>query len=79
MGWNGYEKPVGVRYQVSNYFQLPVGLGIGPNTTLPKHICIAGEVIQRHKGFVYVSTTTSNFPRLQNFSAFLSYEGVQIN
>ena len=49
MGLNGYEKPVRVRYQVSNYFQLPVGPGIGPNTTLPKNICIAGEVIQRHK------------------------------
>ena len=31
------------------------------------------------KHLLYVSTTTSNFPQLQNFSAFLSYDGLQIN
>ena len=36
-------------------------------------ICIAGEIIQRHKGFMYISTTTTNFPSPQNFSAFFCH------
>ena len=53
--------------------------GMSPLKTLPENTCITGEVIHGHKGFDYVSTTTSNFPWPQKFSAFLSYDELQIN
>ena len=42
-------------------------LGTGAHKTLPEK---TGEVIHRHKGFEYVSTTTSNFPWPQNFNHY---------
>ena len=68
-----------VEYRVSNKFQVRVETGTGPPEALPANTCITGEAINRHKSFEYVSTTTSNFPWPQNFSAFLAYDELQIN
>ena len=73
----GMKKQVWVGYRVSNKFQLLVGHESTENATR-KH-WITGDVIHRHKGLDYVSTTTSNFPWPQKFSAFLPRDELQIN
>ena len=50
-------------------FQLHVGHGYTLNSTWKD--LHTGKVTYRHKVLEYVSTTTSNFSWLQNFSAFL--------
>ena len=68
-----------VGYRVFKKIQVRVESGSGPRKTLPENTCITSEVIHRHKGLEYVSTTTPNFPWPQNFSAFLSCDEFQIN
>mgnify|MGYP001799900945 CR=1 FL=1 len=59
--------------------QVRVESGSGPSKTLPENTCITSEVIHRHKGLEYVSTSTPNFPWPQNFLAFLSINQLSIN
>ena len=78
-GRMGMKIQIRVGFWRSNKFQVQVGLGMGPHKTLPVNICIADKLIHRHKMFEYLSTTTSNFPWPQNFSAFLAYVELQTN
>ena len=64
-------------YRVFKKIQVRVESGSAPRKTLPENTCI--EVIHRHKGLEYVSTTTQNFPWPQNFSALLSCDEFQIH
>ena len=66
-------------YRVFKKNQVQVKSGSGPRKTLPENTCITSEVIRRHKGLEYVSSTTSNFPWPQNFLAFLSCVKLRIN
>ena len=68
-----------VRYRVFKKIQVQVESGSGPRQTFPENTCVTSEVIHRHKCLEYVSTTMPNFPWPENFSAFLSCDGLQIN
>ena len=68
-----------VGYWVFKIIQVHNKSGSSPRKTLPENTHITSEVIHRHKGLEYVSTTTPNFPWPQNFSAFLSCVELQIN
>ena len=47
-------------YQVFKKNQVRVKSGLGPRKTVPENTCITSEVIYRHKGLEYMSSTTPN-------------------
>ena len=59
-----------VECRVFKKIQVWVESGSGPRKTLPENSCITSEVIHRHKGLEYVSTTMPTFQWPQSFSAF---------
>ena len=69
-GGTGLKNQVLFGYWVIKKIQVRDESGSGPRKTLPENTCITSEVIYRHKGLEYVSTTTPNFPWPQHFLAF---------
>ena len=51
-----------VGYRVFKKNEVRVESGSGPCKTVPENTRITSEVIYRHKGLEYVSSTTPNFP-----------------
>ena len=78
-GGTGMKNQILVGYRVPKKNQVRVKSVLGSRKTRPENTCITSEVIHRHKGQEYVSSTTPNFPWPQNFSAFLSCVELQIN
>ena len=55
-------------------------MDLSETLSLSENARTTGEVIHRHNSFEYVSTKTSNFPWLQNFSAFWrSFDSFQVD
>ena len=56
-----------VGYRVFKNNQVRFELRSGPRKTVTENTCITSEMIHRHKGLEYVSSTTPKFPWPQIF------------
>ena len=73
-GGTGMKNQVLVGYWV--FKKLQVRVESGSRKTLPENNCITSEVIHRHEGLEYVSTTTPNFSMATEFfSIFIMWRG----
>ena len=61
-----------VGYRLFEEIQVRVESGSGPHKPLPENTYITSEVIHRHKGLEYESTTTPNFPWPHHVASFKS-------